>query len=255
MKRRLVLSSVALVLAVLPRWCLGIKSIPGVITERVTRDKVVALTFDDGPHPVFTPEVLRLLDRYHVKATFFVVGSQARRYPEIVRSMAVKGHVIGNHTYSHPRNLELTTAAQIEREIDACNAVVESLTGKRPNLFRPPHGLINYQILGLARNRGCRTVLWSVCADNHTAPTPRMMADRVLRAVSPGCIILVHDGGTGIRWKDVQATRIIVESLIKNGYRFVTVTDLLRNPEGSSRSTLHARSQVAQDKTVVHNTH
>lgn len=248
---RLLLKSImfpALALVLLTRWCHGITSIPGVITEGVTREKVVALTFDDGPHPVFTPEILALLERYQAKATFFVIGSQARRYPAIVRTIAAKGHEIGNHTYSHPRNLELASNGRVEVELDECAAVLQSLTGKRPVLFRPPHGFANAQVVSLARRHGCKTVLWSVCADNHAATTPNEMARRVLDRVFPGCIILIHDGGTGIRWKDVQAAGLILDSLKANGYSFVTITDLLKESKGRPPLTDQARSQTAQDR-------
>lgn len=192
------------------------------------REKVVALTYDDGPHPKFTPEILAILDRYHVKATFFMIGRQMDKYPGIVREILAKGHVIGNHTYTHPANIEADTSAQVIRELEECEKVVERLSGKRAYLFRPPRGLVDSTVFNIAREEGYQTVLWTVSADHHDAPTPRLMADRVIKMIRPGGIILAHDGTFPARWKDVQATPLIIEALKKRGYRFVTVPELLR---------------------------
>lgn len=192
------------------------------------REKVVALTYDDGPHPLYTPEILAILDHYHVKATFFMIGQLMEKYPEIVRDVLAKGHSIGNHTYTHPSNIEADTSAQVIRELEKCELVVERFSGKRAYLFRPPRGLVDSTVFNIAREEGYRTILWTVCADHHDAPTPQQMARRVIKLIRPGGIILIHDGTFSSRWKDVQATPLIIEALKKRGYRFVTVPELLR---------------------------
>ena len=200
----------------------------GVVFKVPTNQKVVALTYDDGPHPIYTPQILDILDRYHVKATFFMVGKSMEQHPDIVREVIRRGHVIGNHTYTHPSNIELDTQAQVIRELDTCEQVVERFTGSRAHLFRPPKGLVDGSVFTIANEEGYKTILWSVCADHHDAPTPELMAQRVFKHVRRGGIILAHDGSFAIRWKDVAATPLIIEGLKKRGYRFVTIPELLK---------------------------
>ena len=198
------------------------------VVHRVpTTEKVVALTFDDGPHPEFTPQILNILDQYHVKATFFMIGSRMERYPGIVKEVLQKGHVIANHTYTHPRNIEADTAPQIMKELELCERVIERMTGRRSYLFRPPRGLIDGTVYTIAQDEGYQTILWTVSADHHDAPTPELMAQRVSRLIKPGGIILAHDGTFTSRWKDVRATSLIIESLTEQGYRFLTLPEIL----------------------------
>lgn len=201
----------------------------GEVVSRVpTKQKVVALTYDDGPHPVYTPQLLDVLDKYNVKATFFMVGRAMDARPDIVKDAVKRGHVIANHTYTHPANIEENTDAQIIRELELCEEVIEKLTGRRAHLFRPPKGLIDGAVFDIASEEGYRTILWTVCADHHDAPTPELMAQRVLKHIRPGAIILAHDGSFQSRWKDVAATPLIIEGLRKQGYRFVTIPELLK---------------------------
>jgi peptidoglycan/xylan/chitin deacetylase (PgdA/CDA1 family) len=205
-----------------------------VIVSVPVKEKLVALTYDDGPHPAFTPDILAILDRYHVNATFFMIGQRMQQYPEIVKEVVARGHAIGNHTYSHPREIAGLTSAQVIRELDTCEELIERFTGRRTHLFRPPLGLMNSRVLMVAREEGYLTILWTVSADHHDAPTPQAMAERVLRGVKPGSIILAHDGTFPSRINDVEATPLIIEELQKRGYRFVTVPELLaaaREPE------------------------
>lgn len=199
----------------------------GIVHGVPTREKVVALTFDDGPHPKYTPEILKILDRYHVKATFFMIGSRMNEYPGIVKEVVARGHAIGNHTYTHPHDIEADTEGQIKEELENCERVIERFTGKRTHIFRPPRGLLDGTVFSIASEEKYWTVLWTVSADHHEATTPELMAQRVLKYVKPGGIILLHDGMYSSRWKDVEATHLIIEALRKKGYRFVTVPELL----------------------------
>jgi peptidoglycan/xylan/chitin deacetylase (PgdA/CDA1 family) len=199
-----------------------------VIYGMPTREKVVALTYDDGPDPVHTRRILDLLDKYHVKATFFMIGKNMEAHPDVVREVIERGHAIGNHTYTHPHNIELDTEAQVIGELDRCEQVIERMTGSRAYLFRPPRGLVDGTVFAIASEENYVVVLWSICADHHDAKTPYAMAQRVLKHVRPGGIILAHDGETAIRWRDVAATPLIIEGLRKRGYRFVTVPELLK---------------------------
>src|SRR5439155_17382060 len=110
----------------------------GIVYGVPTKEKLAALTFDDGPHPIYTPEILRILDRYRVKATFFMIGSRMEQYPDVVRSVAAHGHAVGNHTYTHPRDLGSEGESQVATELERCERVIERLTGRRTRLFRPP---------------------------------------------------------------------------------------------------------------------
>jgi peptidoglycan/xylan/chitin deacetylase (PgdA/CDA1 family) len=202
-----------------------------------TTEKVVALTYDDGPHPVYTPQILSILRKYRVKATFFMIGKNMDKYPEIVRRVVADGHAIGNHTYTHPSDINADSRAQAKGEMEACEKTIERLTGRRSYLFRPPKGFMDEIVYSAAKRMGYRTILWTVCADNHTAPTPRLMADRVLSQVRPGAIVLIHDGYLPIRWKDVRATPLIIEGLRREGYRFVTIPELLRFENGSGTNS------------------
>lgn len=199
-----------------------------VVYRAPIKEKVVALTFDDGPHPTFTPEILAILKQKQVKATFFMIGKEMEKYPEVVRQVVRQGHVIGNHTYTHPSNIEADTQGQVRRELEQCEKVIERMTGKRSHLFRPPKGLMDGAVFNTATEEGYRVILWTVCADHHDAPTPELMARRVLKHIRPGGIILVHDGTSNSRKKDVAATPLIIDELTKLGYRFVTVPELLR---------------------------
>lgn len=200
----------------------------GIVHRVPVAGKVVALTFDDGPSPIYTPEILAILDRYHVKATFFMIGKQMDKYPDIVKDVDLRGHAIGNHTYTHPRNIEKLTRTQVIEEVERCERVIERFTRKHTHLFRPPRGLIDGPVSTIAEEEGYLTVLWTVSADHHEATTPEAMANRVLSRVVPGSVILAHDGDLGIRAKDVAATPLIIEGLLKRGYRLVTVPELLR---------------------------
>jgi peptidoglycan/xylan/chitin deacetylase (PgdA/CDA1 family) len=210
-----------------------------------TRQKVVALTFDDGPHPVYTPRILRLLEEYRAHATFFMVGKRMEAYPDVVRSVVAAGHVIGNHTYDHPLDIVRDNQPQVIGEIDRCEQVIERLTGRRAEFFRPPCGTMDEAIYVVAAEEGYRTVLWSICADHHDAPTPQLMAQRVLKQVRPGGIVLIHDGMVPDRWKDVVATRLILEGLSKRGYRFVTLPELLKGGKPAPTGPAEARASKA----------
>jgi peptidoglycan/xylan/chitin deacetylase (PgdA/CDA1 family) len=209
-----------------------------VVHSVACKDKVVALTFDDGPHPTFTPQVLDLLEAHHAKGTFFMIGQRMEKYPGIVRQVVTRGHVIGNHTFSHPGDIEALTEVQITNDLELCEGVIERMTGKRTHLFRPPRGLIDGTVFTIAAERGYQTILWTVCADHRKAPTPEDMAQRVLRRLRPGAIILVHDGRSPARAKDVTATRLIIEELAERGYRFVTVPELLQAAAAGPANTL-----------------
>ncbi len=199
-----------------------------IVYKVPVQEKLVALTFDDGPYAEYTPQVLDTLKQMDVKATFFMVGQRMEQNPDIVRRAVAEGHAIGNHTYTHPRNMEMLFSEQVIRELEKCEELIEQFTGKRTHMFRPPRGLVDSSVARIAEEEGYQTILWTVSADHHDAPTPKDMARRVNKLMLPGGIILAHDGSFKSRWKDVAATPLIIDKLRKEGYRFVTVPEMLQ---------------------------
>lgn len=198
----------------------------GVTYQLMGKEKIVALTFDDGPHPIYTPQILDILDQYQAKATFFMIGNRMEQYPDIVREVSARGHLIANHTYTHPYNLRTLSPEKLKWEVDQCQQNMQTIAGQNTYLFRPPRGILNQEIIKIVQDKGYTIVLWGICTFNRKAPTPEMMANRVIKQAHPGQIVLLHDGRTDFRWKDVVATRLIVASLSRQGYRFVTLEEL-----------------------------
>lgn len=156
-------------------------------------DRVVALTFDDGPDEDYTPRVLDLLKRYDVRATFFVVGEQARQNPELIHRMVAEGHTVAGHSYYHLPQSTLWSSQRYTEELFRCNDVVARLTGLRMRLYRPPFGVTNPPIARAVKNLGLIPVGWSVRSlDTVTKDTDRVV-DRVMRGLRGGDVILLHD--------------------------------------------------------------
>lgn len=204
-----------------------VMSYPGAIYDHPIKDKVVALTFDDGPMPVYTTQILDILDEYQAKGTFFMIGERMQEYPGIVKEVAQRGHVIANHTFTHPEDLRTLDDRQVEWELKTTANISENLSGQRNYLFRPPRGIMDERLMRAVRAAGYEVIIWSICADNKAAPTPELMAKRVTEQIKPGQIILLHDGRFPGRKLDVEATRLILADLSQKGYRFVTVPELL----------------------------
>jgi len=180
-------------------------------------DKVIALTFDDGPDPVYTPEVLAVLKRFQVTATFFMIGWEADATPDLVRQVASAWHGIGDHTWNH---VDLTglDEAGFRRQVDPTNNLLGSLTGRRISCVRPPRGHINKEVVRRLAAGGLTAVLWSDDPRDWTRPGPSAIVQRVLAQASPGAIVELHDGG-GDRSETVQALPAIIEGLRAQGYR------------------------------------
>lgn len=193
-------------------------------------EKLVALTFDDGPNPPYTSQILDTLDRYNIQATFFLIGKNVTMYPETAREIVDRGHQVGNHTFSHADLLKLARN-QLDNEIDATTKAIERATGVSPNVFRPPHGFRDPVVLEKAREHNLQVIQWSVMARDWKKPGAEVIADRVVQEVRNGSIILLHDGDgvnhSSDRSQTVTATELIIQRLQQQGYRFVTVSELL----------------------------
>ena len=182
----------------------------------------VALTFDDGPWPHTTEQILAILTHRQAVATFFVVGRQAQRYPELVRRELAAGMAVGSHSYSHPQSFDRLPVAHIRAEITRGRRTLQPL-GVRPVGFRPPGGAASATVLTTAQELGDRTVLWSVDpADWQPGVTSHQLVQRVLTAVRPGAIVLLHDGG-GDRSATVAALPAIIDGLRRLGLTLTVV--------------------------------
>lgn len=188
--------------------------------------KRIALTFDDGPHPKKTPEILEILDKYGVKATFFVVGTNAEYYPELVKEEAVRGHEIANHSYSHSRLWE-RTEEEIKEEIARTDALIQKASGITPRLFRPPEGKYSESIVKTAKDMGKSIVIWTVDTLDWAKTPADVMAENIKANVTNGSIILFHDF-TSKQAHTSEALEIIIPYLKSQGYEFVTVSELIK---------------------------
>jgi peptidoglycan/xylan/chitin deacetylase (PgdA/CDA1 family)/LysM repeat protein len=211
-------------------------------TTPATADRTVALTFDDGPLPQSTPALLDVLRARGVKATFFVTGSNASRYPDLVARIVAEGHAIGNHTWSHPDLSRLSQADQVA-EIERTTQAIVDASGTYPCFFRGPYGIHHSAaIAGLAWDRGMTVVDWAIDTRDWTTPSgwsPSFQQEIVAGATSPGGdhpIVLMHDGG-GYRQNTVAAVDRIISSYASRGYTFV-------DPAGNAPH--HASEAVAE---------
>ncbi|MEK4230026.1 polysaccharide deacetylase family protein [Solibacillus sp. FSL H8-0538] len=197
-----------------------------VLWEIKTEEKKIALTFDDGPHPEYTAQILDLLAKYDAKATFFVVGANAEKNPDVVLREYNEGHELANHTFTHPLKI---TVPELEKQLKQTNDIIYSITGFYPVLFRPVGGQYTDDMIDLVANKGYKVVMWSWHQDTEdwTNPGVKKIVKKVMQGTKPGNIILFHDGG-GNRKQTVEALKEILPELQKQNYKFVTISELLR---------------------------
>jgi peptidoglycan-N-acetylglucosamine deacetylase len=186
--------------------------------------KQIAITFDDGPHPAYTPQLLDILKKYNAKATFFVVGEMAEKAPELVKAEIAAGHNVGNHTYHHV-NLTKVPEEDVAVEIKACGDVLKSITGKAPHLFRPPGGDYNKKVATVSEAEGYIMVLWTDDLGDYASPGDKTIETRLLDRLSNGGIILIHDGIQ----QTIDVLPQILEYLKKKGYETVTIDEMMKN--------------------------
>ncbi len=186
--------------------------------------KLIALTFDDGPWPKSTEAILSVLKQYNVKATFFMLGQQAKRYPLIVKDIAQQGSDLGTHSWDH-RDLSKAPVSAISWEIRSAEDQVQKITGQLPRWFRPPYGAVSSAVYGQASDAKVNLVLWDVDPQDWRRPPPAVIADRVVNGSRPGDVVLMHDGG-GDRKNTVAALPLVIQRLRALGYQFVTMDQL-----------------------------
>ena len=199
-----------------------------VLRRLPSDDPVVALTFDDGPNPNATPAILDALGAEGVKATFFVLGRHADRWPEIVSRMVHEGHVVANHGFHHEKLL-WHSPRWIRRDLTLGREAIERCGAERPTLFRAPHGQRNPWVSPIARSEGQRTVGWTLGVWDTAKPGTHAIADRVIRGANCGSIILLHDGDgydpSGDRMQTAAALPMIIRGLRERGLSFATLAE------------------------------
>ncbi|CAM2990378.1 polysaccharide deacetylase family protein [Paenibacillus taichungensis] len=199
-----------------------------IVWEVPTHDKLIALTFDDGPDPVQTPQILALLEQYQAKGTFFVLGKWAEKFPDLIKQEQREGHEIANHTYAHTYAVRSTRADKYSHEMNIAEKSIVGAGAQRPTLFRPPGGYYNDMVIQVAKQQGYTIVLWSWHQDTRDWASPGVSAivNKVLKNARNGDIVLFHDKVEG-KSQTVAALKTILPKLQEQGYRFVTVSELL----------------------------
>lgn len=202
-----------------------------VLNRGAADSKSAVLTFDDGPAPPFTEQVLDILAEHQISATFFLCGKNVERHPELARRILREGHTIGNHTYSHPFLLGRSRKF-ITREIDRAQEAIERVTGVRPTLFRPPYGARWFGLMPILKERGIRLVMWSVMGFDWKYQTQAIIR-ATTRKLHSGCVILLHDGHEqpppdGIdQSSTVGALPAIIGAAKKAGLSFVPIEKMM----------------------------
>ncbi|WP_189491838.1 polysaccharide deacetylase family protein [Streptomyces antnestii] len=182
-----------------------------------TRDKIIVLSFDDGPDPAYTPGILRTLREYDVRAMFFVCGEQAEWNKDLLREMADDGHVIGNHTWTHPLLTKMSRSA-VRYEIERTCEIIDDTTGEPPAWFRAPYGAWNRNVFRVGAELGMEPLAWTVDTNDWMEPGTRSIIRAVRDGAAPGVVVLSHDAG-GNRSQSVAALRTYLPELLDSGYR------------------------------------
>ncbi len=237
-KSKIIISLNVLLLAVLAAAAFCVFFDEAVIARKNTiyrvnsTDKLVALTFDDGPSPVWTPQILDELNKAGIKATFFMLGDHAEKYPAVAQRVAKEGHEIGNHTYDH-HVLIYYKPEELKDEINHAERVIKNVTGVTPKYFRPPKAWLTQKEKVIIDQMGYKVILWSLNSKDWVRFDDKYIIRYILHNIRPGDILLFHDsGGTftsegGDRSETVRAIGRLVEKLRERGYRFVTISELL----------------------------
>lgn len=192
--------------------------------------KAIALTFDDGPNPETLP-VLELLDKHNAKATFFCIGKQIEKYPHIFQEIIKRGHIAGNHSYSHSNNFGFFSSRRVKKELDKTDALIEKYTGKKPTYFRPPFGVTNLHIKKALNQTKHITIGWSIRSFDTAIQSEEKIFNRIKARLKPGGIILLHDTSQ----KTVNVLERLLTSLKGDGFDMVSMHQLLSSSANKSQ--------------------
>jgi peptidoglycan/xylan/chitin deacetylase (PgdA/CDA1 family) len=199
-------------------------------TGLVPGTKQIAFTYDDGPNDPHTLRLLEVLAKHGVHATFFAVGKYVQQRPDIVREVVKAGHVVGNHTFTHPL-LTFQSASEVRRELSACGDALQDAAGAHSNLFRPPFGGRRPAVLRIVRELGLVPVMWNVTGYDWNAPPAADIEAKISKQIRGGDVILLHDGGHTQMGADRSQTVIATDHLISrykaDGYKFVTIPQMM----------------------------
>jgi peptidoglycan-N-acetylglucosamine deacetylase len=199
--------------------------------------KQLALTYDDGPNDPHTLRLLEGLAKHNVRATFFLIGRYVQQRPDIVREVVKTGHVIGNHTFTHPL-LTFKTAAEVRKELSDCRSAIQDAVGEHSNLFRPPFGGRRPAVLHVARDLGLEPIMWNVTGYDWNAPPAVVIEKKVSSQMRGGDVILLHDGGHKQMGADRSQTVLATDHLItrykSEGYDFLTIQQMLAGTQAVS---------------------
>jgi peptidoglycan/xylan/chitin deacetylase (PgdA/CDA1 family) len=196
-----------------------------VFYSNAEKTKKIALTFDDGPHPRYTKQILEILQEYNVTATFFIIGVNAINYPDTLLAIAASGCEIANHTFTHKNVLKMSSE-EITKEIEDCRDTVYQISGIRTTLFRPPEGACAEAIITGAKNLEHKIILWSIDTKDWAHTPSSQIAEKVIGCARDGDIVLMHDYVSGNN-TTIDALRMMIPQLIEKGYEFVTISELL----------------------------
>lgn len=189
--------------------------------------KVIALTFDDGPEDIYTPQILKILKEKQVKATFFVMGQQVRAYPKLLNQIHMEGHAIGNHTWNHP-NIATLTDAQMIQTVQSTNDEIKKVTGVQTNLFRPPYGSMKDSQIETLNKLGYRSISWTIDSLDWNGTSANIILSRVNVRALPGGIVLMHNFKDARKLDGmIEALPKMIDNLRAQGYEFVTVPQLI----------------------------
>ncbi len=195
--------------------------------------KQIALTFDDGPNDPHTLNLLEVLSKHEVRATFFLIGGYVRQRPDIVQEIANQGHMIGNHTFTHP-SLIWKTSSRVRKEIQQCRDAITDAVGEHSDLFRPPWGTRRPGVFQIVRRLGLQPVMWNVTGYDWDAPSAEYIEQKVTAKIRGGDVVLLHDGSHAAFGTDRSQTVAAVDKLLTRykaeGYESVTIARMMQNP-------------------------
>ncbi len=185
----------------------------------------IALTFDDGPHPRYTPQILDILKKYGIRATFFLIGENVELYPDLAKRILDEGHEIGNHTFTHMK-ISDTSKEQLKREMENCEQALFELTEYRPTLFRPPQGRLDKKVETLAEMFDYKVILWNIDTRDWAHESPEAIKHNVITNIESGSIILMHDF-IAHNSPTPKALELFIPLLLEEGYSFTVISDLI----------------------------
>jgi peptidoglycan/xylan/chitin deacetylase (PgdA/CDA1 family) len=210
-------------------------------TGLASGSRQIALTYDDGPNDPHTQRLLEVLAKHNVHATFFLIGRYIQQQPQIAREIVQAGHIVGNHTFTHPL-LTFRSEAEIRQELQQCRSALQDAIGQHSNLFRPPFGGRRPAVLRVARELGLEPIMWNVTGYDWNAPPAALIEGKISNQIRGGNVILLHDGGHKHLGADRSQTVIATDRLIPHykteGYEFVTVPQMISKSNVSDQPSV-----------------